>query len=84
MPGPINSVAISRDPEQYYAYGTGINASARMYILRRSDLQVLGSFKSDGQHHIGVDSKGNLFTCGLSMPQKWLLKEVPRRTGTAR
>jgi DNA-binding beta-propeller fold protein YncE len=80
-PGPVNSVAFSRDPEQYYLYGNGINASARMYILRRSDLQVLGSFKSDGQHHIGVDSKGNLFTCGLSMPQKWMLKEVPKRTG---
>ena len=68
-PGPVNSVAFSADPEQYYLYGTGINASARMYILRRSDLQPLGSFKSDGQHHMGVDSKGNLFTCGLFMPQ---------------
>jgi hypothetical protein len=82
MPGPINSVAFSRDPEQYYAYATGMNASARMYILRRSDLQVLGSFKSDGQHYMGVDSKGNLFTCGLFMPQRWVLKEVPKRTGS--
>jgi hypothetical protein len=54
-----------------------------MYILRRSDLQVLGSFKSDGQHYMGVDSKGNLFTCGLFMPQRWVLKEVPKRTGSA-
>jgi hypothetical protein len=82
MPGPINSVAFSRDPEQHYAYATGMNASARMYILRRSDLQVLGSFKSDGQHFMGVDSKGNLFTCGLHMPQRWVLKELPKRTGS--
>lgn len=80
MPGPINSVAFSHDPEQYYAYATGMNASARMYILRRSDLQVLGSFKSDGQHHMGVDSKGNLYTCGLFMPQRWVLKDMPKRT----
>ena len=79
-PGPANSVAFSSDPEQYYLYAGGINASARMYILRRSDLQVLGSFKSDGQHHMGVDSKGNLFTCGLFMPQKFALKDTPRRS----
>ena len=83
MPGPINSVAFSSDPEQDYAYATGMNASARMYILRRSDLQVLGSFKSDGQHYMGVDSKGNLFTCGLFMPQRWVLKELPKRTGSS-
>ena len=82
MPGPFNSVAFSSDPEQYYAYATGMNASARMYILRRSDLQVLGSFKSDGQHYADADSKGNLFTCGLFMPQRWVLKELPKRTGS--
>ena len=82
LPGPANSVAFSSDPEQYYMYAGGINASARMYILRRSDLQVLGSFKSDGQHHFGADSKGNLFTCGLTMPQKWALKQVPKRSSS--
>jgi hypothetical protein len=80
MPGPINSVAFSRDPDQYYIYANGMNASARMYIVRRSDLQVIGSFKSDGQHYSDVDSKGNLFTCGLQMPQKFVLKEMPKRT----
>jgi hypothetical protein len=84
LPGPANSVAFSRDPEQYYLYATGINASARMYILRRSDLQVLGSFKSDGQHYMGVDSKENLYTCGLFMPQRWVLKDMPKRTRSSR
>jgi hypothetical protein len=82
MPGPFNSVAFSRDPEQYYLYAAGMNASARVYIVRRSDLQVLGTFKSDGQHYMGVDSKGNLFTCGLFMPQRFVLKELPKRTGS--
>jgi len=84
LPGPFNSVAFSPDSEQYYLYAGGMNASARMYILRRSDLQLLGSFKSDGQHYMGVDSKGNLFTCGRFMPQKWVLKELPKRTGSSR
>jgi hypothetical protein len=79
LPGPFNSVVFSHDPEQYYLYATGMNASARMYVLRRSDLQVLGSFRSDGQHYADADSKGNLFTCGLRMPQKFLLKEMPKR-----
>ena len=84
MPGPINSVGFSSDAEQYYAFGTGNNASGRIYILRRSDLEVLGSFKSEGQHYMSVDSKGNLYTCGSNVPQRWLLKELPRRAGGSR
>ena len=84
LPGPFNSVAFSPDPEQYYVYAGGMNASARMYILRRSDLQMLGSFKSDGQHYMSADSQGNLFTCGRFMPQKFVLKEMPKRTGSGR
>ena len=82
LPGPFNSVAFSSDPEQHYLYAGGMNATARIYILRRSDLQVLGSFKSDGQHYMDADSQGNLFTCGLRMPQRWVLKELPKRAGT--
>jgi hypothetical protein len=81
IPGPANSVAFSSDRDQRYLYAGGINASARMYILRRNDLQVLGSFKSDGQHHFGADSKGNLYTCGLYMPQKFVLKDMPGKSG---
>ena len=61
-----------------------MNSTATMYILRRSDLQLLGSFKSDGQHFFKSDSKGNLFTCGLFMPQKFVLKNLPNRTTSAR
>lgn len=77
LPGPFNSVAFSSDPEQHYLYAGGMNATARIFILRRSDLQILGSFKSDGQHYMDADSQGNLFTCGLRMPQRWVLKELP-------
>ena len=56
-----------------------MNVTARMYVLRRSDLRILGSFKSDGQHYVDTDSKGNLFTCGLRMPQRFVLKDLPAR-----
>ena len=35
-PGPINSVAFSADPDQYYVYGAGINA-ARSIIHPEGD-----------------------------------------------
>ena len=77
LPGPFNSVAFSPDAEQHYLYATGMNATARIYVLRRRDLQILGSFRSDGQHHMDTDSKGNLFTCGIRMPQRFVLKDLP-------
>ena len=68
LPGPFNSVAFSPDPEQHYLYAGGMNATARIFILRRSDLQTLGSFSSSGQHYMDTDSQGNLYTCGQRMP----------------
>ena len=84
LPGPIHSVAFSTDPEQYYLYVAGMNLSGRIYILRRSDLQMLGSFKNDGQHYMDVDSQGNLYTSGRlrQMPQRWVLKESPNPAGS--
>ena len=76
-PGPINSVAFSADSAQYYVYGAGINAAGKIYIMRRDDLKVLGEFDSSGQHFFDVDSKGNLFTCGLFLPQKFILTDNP-------
>ena len=75
VPGPFNSVTFSPDPEQRYIYAGGMNATARIFILRRSDLEMLGSFRSSGQHYMDTDSQGNLYTCGQRMPQRWLLKD---------
>ena len=74
LPGPFNSVTFSPDPEQQYLYAGGMNATARIFILRRSDLQALGSFSSSGQHYMDTDSVGNLYTCGQRMPQRWVLQ----------
>ena len=76
-PGPVNSVAFSHDQNQYYLYGAGINEAGKIYIMRRSDLAVLGEFDSSGQHFFDTDSQGNLFTCGLFLPEKHTLKEMP-------
>ena len=80
-PIPSRSLPIR---SRYYLYAGGMNSTATMYILRRSDLQLLGSFKSAGQHFFNTDSKGNLFTCGLFMPEKFVLKDLPTRTSGAR
>ena len=77
-PGPINSVGFSADPEQYYLYGAGINRDSKIYIMRRSDFEVLGEFNSSGQHYFDTDSHGNLFTCGRSLPEKFVLTSCPR------
>ena len=74
LPGPFNSVTFSPDPEQRYVYAGGMNATARIFILRRSDLEMLGAFRSSGQHYMDTDSRGNLYTCGQRMPQRWLLQ----------
>ena len=86
LPAKINSVAFSADAGQEYLYAGGmrtglngrydLNAVGEIFILRRNDLQLLGSFDSAGQHFFDVDSKGNIFTCGRFMPEKFTLQEV--------
>jgi hypothetical protein len=86
-PAVLLSAAFSRDPKQYYLYGgsydddqvAGIAAAKNVFIFRRSDMAVLGSIASSSQHYLAVDSKGNIFTTGLSVPQKFTLKSTPRR-----
>jgi len=79
----VNSVAFSSDAEQRYLYAGGmrtgpngrykLEADGTILILRRSDLTQVGSFTSGGQHFFDVDSRGNIFTCGRFMPQKFVL-----------
>jgi hypothetical protein len=82
MPNVINSYAFSSDPGQYYLYGGGVNRDRKIYIFRRSDLQLLGEFEADGQQYFAADSKGNLFICGQPgrpQPQKLVLTSCPRK-----
>jgi hypothetical protein len=59
----------------------------KVFILRRSDLQVLGSFESVGNHYLAIDHNGNVIACGTSetgrtrLPQRFLLKHMPKHGG---
>ena len=66
--GSVFRVGFSADPQQQFLYVLG---SGKVHILRRSDLEMLGSFPAGGTHGIGGDSKGNLYTSGSTMPEKY-------------
>jgi hypothetical protein len=66
--GTIDTLAFSSDPEQRFLYDADPR-NMRIWILRRSDLQVLGWFGHGGHQgggfvspaYIVVDAKGNLY-----------------------
>ncbi len=66
--GTVGEVAFSPDPEQRFLYVLD-GRNAKVWILRRSDLVVLGSFGQGGHqaggfitaHSMDVDSSGNLY-----------------------
>jgi DNA-binding beta-propeller fold protein YncE len=61
--GSVSDAAFSADPDQRYLY-IGDHTNSKIWILRRSDLHVLGSFDSPGNHGIATDSKGNIYSSG--------------------
>ena len=71
--GSAFRVGFSADSEQQYLYVAG---GGKIWILRRSDLQLLGSFDAGGTHHMaGADSKGNLYVTGRGMPERFLYQD---------
>jgi sugar lactone lactonase YvrE len=66
--GTVDTIAFSPDPEQRYAY-VADPRNMKIWILRRSDLQILGSFGRPGHFgggftssaYVAVDSKHNLY-----------------------
>jgi DNA-binding beta-propeller fold protein YncE len=74
--GGAFSVALSPDPQQRFVYVTD-GTQHRVWILRRSDMQVLGSFSEAGHlpgqmgrpHNITVDSKGNIYVSEGDPPE---------------
>ena len=66
--GAVHALAFSADPAQRFVY-VADGANKKVWILRRSDLEILGSFGHGGRgggellvaHAIGVDSKGNVY-----------------------
>ena len=61
--GSVSMVAFSPDPEQQFLYVGSSTSYRRIYIYRRRDLKLLGSFDTvNGHHEMAVDSKGNIYT----------------------
>lgn len=83
--GSVWDIAFSRDPQQTWIFvPDGTNQT--VWILRRSDLSVAGSFGSGGRnagdfgwvHNLAVDSHGNLYTSEVDI-YKRVQRFVPRR-----
>jgi sugar lactone lactonase YvrE len=67
--GSAFAIGLSVDPQQTYLYlGDGNNN--KIWILRRKDLEIVGSFGRGGRqvgqftriHNLAVDSQGNIYT----------------------
>jgi DNA-binding beta-propeller fold protein YncE len=66
--GTPDGLAFSHDPRQQFLY-VADGGNERIWILRRSDLKIVGSFGHGGHdaggfitaHAIGVDSQGNIY-----------------------
>ena len=67
--GTVWDLELSRDPAQTYLYVPD-GTNQKVWVLRRADLEVVGSFGTGGRnagyfgwiHNIAMDSKGNLYT----------------------
>jgi hypothetical protein len=82
--GSVWDIALSHDPGQTYLYiPDGTNQ--KVWILRRSDLSVVGEFGRGGRnagqfgwvHNLAVDSRGNVYTSEVDIykrVQKFVLK----------
>ena len=85
--GSTWDVDVSPDEKQTFLYvADGINQ--QVWILRREDLEIVGSFGRRGHgagefhwlHRVAVDSQGNLYTGEVSRGrrlQKWVLEDEP-------
>ena len=66
--GAATAIALSHEPDQRFVY-VGDGSEDKIWILRRSDLEVVGQFGSRGAaagqfgrpHNIDVDAQGNLY-----------------------
>ena len=75
--GSTARTALSADPEQQYLY-VGDSANSKVWILRRSDLQTVGSVENAGGHHIGgPDASGNIYVVRGRLVRRLVRTELP-------
>jgi len=88
--GAVHDIAFSPDSQQRFMY-VGDGANKKVWILRRDNLEVLGSFGNGGKyggdfgvvHTLVSDSKGNLYvgeTLGGDRVQKFKFTGMKKRT----
>ena len=79
--GSVTRVAFSGDPHQQYLYAASLRG--QLHILRRSDLEILGTFTPNpgGLHHIATDKKGNLYISDGRSPRRFLVCHPGSGTG---
>jgi len=77
--GSVTRTAFSGDSAQRYLYAASLRGT--MFILRRKDLKVVGSFAAPGLHHIATDPDGNIFISDGRAPQRWALTPPPGKKG---
>jgi hypothetical protein len=87
--GSVHDISLSRDPQQRWVF-VADGANRKVWIVRRSDLKVLGSFGHGGHyagefaitHAMAIDSKGNLYvgeTIGGNRVQKFKFMGTKRQ-----
>ena len=69
--GSASTIGFSKDSEQRFMY-VGDNMNAKIWIYRRSNLELLGSIDTNplANHYLAVDSSGDIYNSGL---QKFVL-----------
>ena len=86
--GAVHDIGFSADKDQRFVYVTDA-ANSKVWILRRDDLKVIGSFSRGGHfggqmimpHSMAVDSKGNVYV-GESLEGKRVQRFLYKGTTT--
>ncbi|HSJ74365.1 MAG TPA: hypothetical protein VK904_08605 [Miltoncostaeaceae bacterium] len=71
------TVAFSADKAQKHLYAASLRGT--VYIIRRKDLETVGSFPATGLHHITTDGDGNVLISDGRAPQRRLISTGPAK-----
>lgn len=75
--GSVTRTAFSGDAAQRYLYAASLRGT--VFILRRKDLEVVGSFPAVGLHHIASDRAGDIYISDGRTPKKYALAPPNRK-----
>ncbi len=67
--GSVTRVAFSSDRAQRYLYAASLRGT--IFVLRRKDMKVVGSFPATGLHHIASGRDGSIYISDGRAPQRF-------------